>query len=39
MPADFETIEQWLEFLEWLEDEADLAAEREDYYHLAYSHY
>jgi hypothetical protein len=39
MPADFETLEQWLEFLNWLEEEADLAAEREDYYHLAYSNY
>lgn len=39
MPADFETLAQWLEYLETLEDEADLAAERADYYHLTYSEF
>ena len=39
MPADFETLDQWLEYLETIEDAADLAAERADYYHLAYSEF
>ena len=39
MPSEFETLDQWLEYLEALEEEADLAADKADYYHLAYSEF